>query len=85
MAANSFVGTLLADFILGLNKKPGSKLAGFLNHRVNQEYKRIYSEQINYQMAYLALLRRKLAPFLKDPETYPDGEVETEIMQAIYE
>jgi hypothetical protein len=52
---------------------------------VNQEYKRIYSEQINYQMAYLALLRRKLAPFLKDPETYPDGEVETEIMQAIYE
>lgn len=85
MAANNFVGTLLADFILGLNKKPGSKLAGFLTHRIDQEYKKIYYEQINYQMAYLALLRRKLTPFLKNPETYPDRDAETHIMQTIYE
>lgn len=85
MAANSFVGTLLSDYILGVNKKSGSKLAGFLSHRINQEYKKIYLEQINYQMAYLSLLRHKLSPYLQNPETYPDTETETNIMQTIYE
>ncbi|CAG9326858.1 unnamed protein product [Blepharisma stoltei] len=58
MAVNSF-SAQLGDLLFSVAKRPGIHLMAFIQKSIENEYKRIYYEQMIYQAAFLAKVRRQ--------------------------